>query len=204
MFDSVLFARDKWLKPDGKMFPSRANIYLAPFTDDNYYHNERISFWSNEVYGWDFSPIIPYARRLAFCEPIVDVLPSQDVLAWPIVMKSFDCKTVTQAEVISGTFDFKFPSMIVASLNGFAVWFDVLFEGTNATLRLTTAPESTTTHWKQTLLYIADPVKKILQDTIITGTISYSPNKENKRYIDIDLSYKVQDNELKTYNYKMI
>merc|ERR1712232_538306 len=30
MLDSVLFARDKHLKPDGALFPSHATLYLAP------------------------------------------------------------------------------------------------------------------------------------------------------------------------------
>ena len=51
MLDSVLYARDKFLKPvrwcrlpdntadiekGGLMFPTRANIYLALFTDEEY------------------------------------------------------------------------------------------------------------------------------------------------------------------------
>lgn len=30
MLDSVLVARDKFLKPGGAMYPSHANIYMAP------------------------------------------------------------------------------------------------------------------------------------------------------------------------------
>ena len=30
MLDSVLYARDKFLKPDGEMFPDSACIYVAP------------------------------------------------------------------------------------------------------------------------------------------------------------------------------
>lgn len=30
MLDSVIVARDKWLKPDGAMFPSHATLYIAP------------------------------------------------------------------------------------------------------------------------------------------------------------------------------
>ena len=56
MLDSVLLARDRWLRPGGIMLPSHARIYIAPFTDDQYYHN-RISAWS-DVYGWDFSALM--------------------------------------------------------------------------------------------------------------------------------------------------
>lgn len=30
MLDSVLIARDKYLKPGGSLFPSHANMYIAP------------------------------------------------------------------------------------------------------------------------------------------------------------------------------
>merc|ERR1712070_420541 len=32
MLDSVLLARDRWLKPDGAMFPSHAKLFLAPIS----------------------------------------------------------------------------------------------------------------------------------------------------------------------------
>lgn len=201
MFDSVLHARDKWLKPDGKMFPSRAILYLAPFTDESTYYQERISFW-NQVYGLDFSAIIPYAKRLAFAEPIVEVVASQDVLTWPAEMKSFDCKKVTAEEARNCNFDFKFSSMIVASINGFVSWFDVLFEGTNTTLRLSTSPESPTTHWRQTLLYVSQPTE-LVQDQLVTGNIQYAPNQENKRCIDITLKYQVAGCPEASHTYKM-
>lgn len=33
MLESYIYARDHYLKPGGALFPSRGNIYLAPFTD---------------------------------------------------------------------------------------------------------------------------------------------------------------------------
>jgi hypothetical protein len=37
MFDSVMFARDKWLKPDGILLPNRAKMYIAALDDEAYY-----------------------------------------------------------------------------------------------------------------------------------------------------------------------
>lgn len=34
MLPSVLFARDRWLKPEGLMFPERAVLYMAPCCDN--------------------------------------------------------------------------------------------------------------------------------------------------------------------------
>ena len=33
MFDSVLYARDKWLREDGILLPNRAKMYIAAIDD---------------------------------------------------------------------------------------------------------------------------------------------------------------------------
>lgn len=33
MFDSVLFARDKWLREGGMLFPNKAKMYIAALDD---------------------------------------------------------------------------------------------------------------------------------------------------------------------------
>lgn len=38
MLDSVLWARDKYLVPGGKMLPDRAQIYVAAIEDGQYKH----------------------------------------------------------------------------------------------------------------------------------------------------------------------
>jgi len=74
MLDSVLFARDKWLKKDGFLFPQTARMYLTAFSDDegDIFHSlqfkllltkalsvyeSRVEFWK-DIYGWDYSPIM--------------------------------------------------------------------------------------------------------------------------------------------------
>lgn len=56
MLPSVLYARDKWLKPNGKLFPCKANMYICPFKDPEFY-KEKIEYWKN-VEGIDFSSIM--------------------------------------------------------------------------------------------------------------------------------------------------
>jgi protein arginine N-methyltransferase 1 len=36
MLDTVLLARDKYLKPDGLIFPDKAHIYMAGIEDGEY------------------------------------------------------------------------------------------------------------------------------------------------------------------------
>lgn len=37
MLDSVIYARDKWLRPGGIMMPNRAKMYVAAIDDEAYY-----------------------------------------------------------------------------------------------------------------------------------------------------------------------
>ena len=40
MLDCVLFARDKWLAPDGLMMPDRAELFMALIEDQLYYQKK--------------------------------------------------------------------------------------------------------------------------------------------------------------------
>lgn len=42
MFDSVMFARDKWLAKDGIMMPDTANMYIAALDDEHYYSKKLV------------------------------------------------------------------------------------------------------------------------------------------------------------------
>lgn len=57
MLDSVFFARDKWLKPGGLLFPDKATLYIAATNSKNV-KEEVNTFWS-DVYGFDMSVMKP-------------------------------------------------------------------------------------------------------------------------------------------------
>lgn len=42
MFDSVLFARDKWLAPDGILMPDKATMFIAALDDEDYYKKKLV------------------------------------------------------------------------------------------------------------------------------------------------------------------
>ena len=68
MLNTVLYARDKWLKPDGIVFPDKAVMYLCAAEDEQMKY-ERIDFWDN-VYGFDMSAL----KEVALKEPVVDIV----------------------------------------------------------------------------------------------------------------------------------
>lgn len=127
MLASVIYARDRWLKPGGIILPSHATLYIAPITNGERYA-ESIDFWRN-VYGIDMSAMLPLAKQCSFEEPCVESITAENVMSWPIQVKDIDCSTVTVQELESVTANFSVPSMMTASLHGFALWFDVTFVG---------------------------------------------------------------------------
>ena len=74
MLDTVIYARDKWLKPGGLLFPDKASVYITAI-EDREYKEEKINWWDN-VYGFDMSAI----RNVALYEPLVDVVEAKQVV----------------------------------------------------------------------------------------------------------------------------
>ena len=74
MLDTVLFARDKWLKPGGLMFPDKATLYVTAI-EDRQYKDDKIHWW-DDVYGFDMSSI----RKVALTEPIVDTVDRYTII----------------------------------------------------------------------------------------------------------------------------
>ena len=77
MLDTVLDARDRYLKPDGLMFPDIASIHMAAIEDQEY-KEEKIGFW-DDVYGFDYSCM----KEIAMKEPLVDTVDLRSVVTNP-------------------------------------------------------------------------------------------------------------------------
>lgn len=67
MLDTVIYARDKWLKADGLVFPDKCSLHMVAI-EDGEYKNEKIDWWSN-VYGFNMDCI----GKTALMEPLVDI-----------------------------------------------------------------------------------------------------------------------------------
>ena len=130
MIESLIYARDNWLKEGGKMFPSKASLFLCPFSEPSLYE-ERLSKWGEMEkeygYGVDFTPLIPLAKSVFFSEPQIQVLEPTKEISFSSLVKQFDLLKVTLEEVESFSSTFSFYSIGSSSFNGFAGWFQVDF-----------------------------------------------------------------------------
>lgn len=182
MIESVIFARDKWLrKNNGFMFPDTVTLRCAGL-DDKGWVREKMDWW-NEVYGFNMSAIGLSLRN----EPLNDVVQKRNLMSPSTPFHSFDMRTVTIEELYQ---PLKWNTKINRDglCDGLIISFDVSFNHGNQSVVISTAPESQPTHWKQTIYYISRP-QKVKRNQSIQGTIQFHPNAKNRRNIDVQLKF---------------
>jgi protein arginine N-methyltransferase 3 len=80
MLDSVLYAREKYLKPTGLMVPSQCTILLSLF-DGSAMVKDRIDFW-DDVYGYKMEAM----REEIYEEAMIEVVNASDVVSDEIAL----------------------------------------------------------------------------------------------------------------------
>lgn len=213
MFDSVIHARDRWLKPNGMMYPSHARMWVAPMQTSlgehkvQEYHNS-MSDWSHFLhetssqYGVDMSSLTdPYRQeqRKYFLQTSLwnNLYPNQ-IIGPPAIVKEFDCRTATLEEVSSVNSSFRIPlDSGHRSLSGFAGWFDVHFKGcpsdpADHEVELTTAPSlDDATHWGQQVFLLHPPISYRDGD-ILNGTMEITRSLYNHRLMDVNFLHNLE------------
>merc|ERR1719153_1858961 len=198
MLNTVLFARDKWLKPGGLMFPDKASLFMTAI-EDNEYKEEKINWWDS-VYGFNMSAI----RHVALLEPLVDVVEARQVVTDSCRMKEIDLNTC-KAEDLNFSAPFTIRSRRNDYVHAFVVFFTVEFSACHKRTGFSTGPESRYTHWKQTVFYLKDSLT-IKNGELINGDFSIEQNKRNKRDLDISLNYQFEGELMAmkdTHHYRM-
>jgi len=175
MLESVLCVRDAWLKKrGGKMYPDRAVLYIEAVRDAE----GRLSFW-DEVYGLDFAPLKDVRRQGA------DVLhvASDWLVSGRAELCAFDLQTVMAHEL---DFTAAFELDATDEVAGLCVSFATSFPGGGQVL--STTPDATPTHWKQTVLWLP----RCLPAGKVAGTLSYARRyTSNERQLDLALELRL-------------
>lgn len=195
MLDTVLLARDKYLKKDGLIFPDNASLYVAAIEDSDY-KEEKINFWDN-VYGFDYSCI----KDIALREPLVDTVEMNAVVTKPCMIKHIDLATAKK-EDLTFTANFSLEATRTDYIHAFLAWFDIGFECSHKPVRFSTGPHAKYTHWKQTVFYTPNTIT-INEGETVEGTLDCSPNAKNNRDLDIVITYKSSEDGEQKVQYKM-
>ncbi|KAF6755854.1 arginine N-methyltransferase 3 [Ephemerocybe angulata] len=227
MLDSVLIARDRFLKPGGVMAPSQTKMLLG-LCDASEISKDRIDFW-NDVYGFDMSTM----SEGLYDEAIIDVLGPETVLSNAYTVKDLILKDITTRQL-----NFATPFTLISTaerrtkINSFVLYFDTFFTvsgnpvppetevrnvkegeailaevwpvgGKAAPQRrqsqsgkkdkitsFSTGPQSSPTHWKQTLFMLKEPFY-VTEGTTVSGVFHCRKREDNSRELDVELHYSV-------------
>lgn len=207
MLPSVLFARDRYLKPDGLLIPSHATLFLAPVSDPEYV-DESVGFW-RDVYGFDMQPMLDGLLRDVRVQHVPPEAPCGS--ASPHALDLYAC-TVDDL-----SFRVPWASTLARDCpdgaDGFVLWFDNYFATTRAagpelveapaaawqaaradgSIAFTTSPQAKETHWKQGFLMVEDKEgkggKALKAGDRIEGHLTFSIAELNARGLDIKVEW---------------
>jgi type I protein arginine methyltransferase len=201
MLESVIWARDIYLKSDGLMVPSHINMWIAPFSDLDYIA-DHTAFWS-DVYGFDMK-----AMQTGIYEEVQILnIPSSSLCAEPFPFLQLSLHSVTVDSLVfkkewRGTV-----SKDIDALDGFVIWFDVFFmpsrnnnvpENAKAEqwtkhgrggVAFTTGPHGEETHWKQGILLVDHKIRDFghKKGENLGGHVEYAVAKDNSRALNLSI-----------------
>jgi protein arginine N-methyltransferase 1 len=195
MLPAVISARDRFMKPNGMMLPSRAMMFIAGIEDATY-RAKKIEFWDS-VYGFSYDPI----KKWALVEPLVDRCPGDRIVTEHCKLLDLDLNTCP-AEVVNVDAPFELVPELCETMHAFVVWFTVLFEGTEEQIELTTSPFQEPTRWHQTVFYLEEPLD-VTPNVRIRGRFQMRPSPQNAKEEDIVIAYRMDEEEEHTQSFKM-
>ncbi|KAF0759345.1 hypothetical protein AaE_003719 [Aphanomyces astaci] len=133
--------------------------------------------------------------RVETKDGFVEVVPASDVLSTRALLNTIDIPSVDVA-ALDFTTPFELHITRADTCFGFLSSFDVGFEDklTNP-LWFSTGAEATPTHWQQVFFHVKHPFA-VAVGSVIRGTWGVQRNWKNPRFLDIDLSWRVNDDEL--------
>jgi SAM-dependent methyltransferase len=145
MFETLIDVRDRWLKPGGRMLPSRVSTHCALVRDRVFWDD--IGFLRERPYDVDFSAVSDWPYRTAFRRTY---LP-RELFPFHIPTGEVDMQTCPRT-----------PPILKGSVRpptggpayGIVGWFDC---DVSKAVRLETGPNHPTTHWEQMYFPFVEP-----------------------------------------------
>ncbi|XP_050042083.1 histone-arginine methyltransferase CARMER isoform X2 [Dermacentor andersoni] len=187
MLETYLHAK-KWLKPQGKMFPTRGDLHIAPFSDTCLYMEQlnKANFWYQQSFhGVDLSSLREAAVKEYFRQPVVDTFDVRICLAKSL-RHTVDFERATESDLHCIEIPLQFSLMQSGELHGLAFWFDVAFAGSVQTVWLSTGPTQPLTHWYQVRCLLESPLF-VQRGQRLGGRVVLRSNRRQSYDVDIEL-----------------
>lgn len=208
MLDSVIWARDRYLAPNGLMIPSHMTLHVAPFADSDFV-TDNVTFWQS-VYGFNMTSMLANIHDEVYIHQIkTSSLPAQSS---PFLQLPLHFTKQEHLTFAKNPFSFRLTDDI-DSLDGFVIWFDAFFQPSREHtvpvsaradhwpgngVAFTTGPGGLETHWSQGVLLINYGKRQPAQlrkGQTINGTIGYKKRMDNQRQLDIEIKWDIVDSE---------
>ncbi|XP_058807025.1 protein arginine N-methyltransferase 3 isoform X2 [Phymastichus coffea] len=181
MLDSVIYARDHYLAPGGKLLPNRCTISLVGSGDTKRYI-DLVDYWSN-VYGFKMSCMKAEVVR----EPSIEFVNAQDLVTNVAEIQSFDLYKVT-TDCCNFSVPFSLTVKRSGSLTAIIGYFDVFFDLENP-VHFSTGPHATPTHWKQTVFSLSEPIS-ITEGEVVIGKLICQRHVKDVRGLIVTIKIK--------------
>ncbi|XP_033228521.1 protein arginine N-methyltransferase 6 isoform X2 [Belonocnema kinseyi] len=179
MLDSVIVARDNFLKENGLLFPRVAKIYAAPCQLPSFFE-----FWEN-VCDVKMKCVGREHRRLKSLKPEVSIVSGHDLLSDSKLLAWLDLSDTTLEDLNSLGGE---NSMAICKKDGryqgVCIWFAVEFPNGS---ELSTAPLSEPTHWKQTVVVLPNDIE-VTKNEPIAFKLSINRDKSKPRRYNMELT----------------
>lgn len=148
LLPSLFFARDRWLKPGGKLIPDAAELLCAPVTAP-YLRSDRIESWSQPHLGFDYSPIRRFAGNSMTADREAKVPPQ--LLADPAVVATCDFTSARHTNLDATV---QFAVHTAAPCDGVHGWIKIKV----GDRWLATGPGAPPMHWTPQTLLVDPPL----------------------------------------------
>ena len=145
--------------------------------------------WDN-VWGFDYSPL----KHTALTEPLVDTVEMKAVVTDPTPVITIDLYTAQPSD-LAFSLPYKMSVRRTDYIHALIAWFDIEFSACHKPIRFSTGPHTKYTHWKQTVFYLRD-VLTVEAGESVTGQLTCKPNENNRRDLDIGMSYKLETEDM--------
>jgi histone-arginine methyltransferase CARM1 len=198
MLETYLHAK-KWLIPNGKMFPSRGDLHITPFSDAALYMEQlnKANFWYHQSFhGVDLASLRDAAIKEYFRQPVVDTFDINICMAKSI-RYSVDFLVAQETDLHKIEIPLTFTMNQTGEVHGLAFWFDVAFFGSTQTVWLSTSPTQPLTHWYQVRCLLETPLFAQRGQTV-SGKVILNSNKRQSYDVDIELA--VEGSNLRAFN----
>ncbi|XP_030370484.1 protein arginine N-methyltransferase 1 [Scaptodrosophila lebanonensis] len=179
MLDSIIYARETHLKPEGIILPNRCTLNILGYGNDQLYA-QQIDFWT-DVYGVDMTDL----RKRSIEEPLIDIVEPEYMLTEPEEIANFNMMTVDM-NYSNFTHEFHLKCTQTGKLSALVGYFDTLFELPERVV-FGTSPTDLPTHWKQTVFFIDEP-QFVQRGEIISGKITSRRHHGDVRALHIGIT----------------